>query len=394
MKQWFLPEENDGKVVKMAEDIYFSKEKRQETAHKKKEASFTEKISSDQLSRKPGELSFGDIVTEREKINSHTPVHHTSEKKGSKKKKSKRRKAFLTVFILFAVIFTAAAVIGVSAVSYVLSDYEKTEFEENRYIEDKELLNSPTVYNILLMGIDTLNTEDSSRSDAMILMSLDTVRREIKLTSFLRDSYVYIPGIGNAKLNAACTYGGPQLVCDTIEYNFGVEIDDFAKVGYDMFIKIIDAVGGVTVPEIDKTEASALAREGFKVDPGTDIHLNGEQALKYCRIRKGQDDFYRTGRQREVITLVLGKLPKANPVTLIKTAKEIAGTIECSIDKNEFPALLVKALFSITGEIKQARVPADGTWENATKNYQAVLVIDFDKNNKELENFLYGRAFE
>lgn len=380
----------------MAEDIYFSKEKRQETAKKKKEASFTEQIDSVQLSKRPGELSFGDIVTENEKIISHTPVRNdkSSKKNRKKKKKSRAGKALSAIILCIVLLLGALVVLGTAGISYVLSDYEETEYEENSYLEGKELLSSSSVYNILLMGIDTLNTSDSSRSDAMILMSLDTDNKEIKLTSFLRDSYVYIPGIGNAKLNAACTYGGPQLVCDTIEYNFGVEIDDFAKVGYDMFIKIIDAVGGVTIPEIDKTEASALEKEGFKTEPGTDIHLNGEEALKYCRIRKGQDDFYRTGRQREVITLVLGRLPFANPVKLLSAAKEIAGTIECSIGKNNFPALLIKALSCLTGEIKQMKVPADGTWENATKNYQAVLVINFTENNKELGKFLYGRVYE
>ncbi len=373
----------------MAEDIYFSKTERKNQENKKKEASFTERVDSAEISRKPGEHSFSDIVTEKEKISSRIPQHPDSGNRKKKKTQIKRRKLLTGIIAVLCVLLAGILAFSFAGISYVLSDYETSEFTENTYIEDKELLHSSNVYNILLMGIDTLNTDDSSRSDAMILMSLDMKHNEIKLSSFLRDSYVYIPGIGNAKLNAACTYGGPQLVCDTIEYNFGIEIDDYAKVGYDMFIKIIDAVGGVTIPEIDETEAKALLREGFEVTPGTDIPLNGEEALKYCRIRKGQDDFYRTGRQREVITLVLKKLPRSNPATLINTAKEIAGTIECSINKSEFPSLLIKALSCLSGEIKQLTVPADGTWYNDTKNYQAVLVVDFEQNNQKLEEFLY-----
>ncbi len=374
----------------MAEDIYFSKQKKAkenpETAD-----TYTEKIDSASLKRKPGEMSFGDIVTENGKINSgvsKTPREQKKDVKKAKKKKKKNRffrmllTAVLSVIIAFTVLLTAG-------VTYVLSDYEAHDLSDNEHTDEASLLHSGSVYNVLLMGIDTLDTADASRSDAMILMSLDMKNREIKLSSFLRDSYVNIPGYGNMKLNAACVYGGPQLVCDTIEANFGIRIDDYAKVGYDMFIKIIDAVGGVTIPEIDETEAKALRREGFDTEPGTDIHVDGKNALQYCRIRKGQDDFYRTERQREVISLVLKKLPLSNPVTLLRTAKEIAGTIECSIEKSQFAGLLMKALICITGNIEQMTVPAEGTWYNDTKNYQAVLVVDFEENKEKLNEFLY-----
>ena len=374
----------------MAEDIYFSKQKKK-AEKPQSAASYTEKIDSEALRRTPGEMSFADIVTENGKINSGIVKAPREQKRDEKKSKRKKKKHALFKRILTAVlsVIIVLTVILTAGVFYVLSDYKALEFSDNEHTDEAELLHSASVYNVLLMGIDTLDTADSSRSDAMILLSLDMKNREIKLSSFLRDSYVNIPGYGNMKLNAACVYGGPQLVCDTIEANFGVRIDDYAKVGYDMFIKIIDAVGGVTIPEIDETEAKALLREGFDIQPGTDIHLNGENALKYCRIRKGQDDFYRTGRQREVISLVLKKLPLSNPVTLLKTAKEIASTIECSVEKSQFAGILIKALSCLTGEITQLTVPAEGTWYNDTKNYQAVLVVDFSANHEKLNEFLY-----
>lgn len=374
----------------MAEDIYFNS--RKENIKKTKENStYTEKIDASELKRKPGENSFGDIVTEKGKIHatvSEKPRNSSGRKGRRKKKKNPKAKKIVAII---CIIFASLFILSLGLASYVLSDYEEKEFGENIHLEDEsELLKSPLVYNVLLMGIDTLETQSSSRSDAMIIMSIDSKSGQIKLSSFLRDSYVYIPGYGNMKLNAACVYGGPQLVCDTIEYNFGIRIDDYAKVGYDMFIKIIDAVGGVTIPEIDATEAAALAREGYIVEPGTDIELDGTNALKYCRIRKGQDDFYRTGRQREVITLVLKKLPFSNPLTLLRTAKDIASTIECSISKGEFISLLFKTVLCLGGDIEQMTVPADGTWYNDTKNYQAVLVVDFDLNKEKLNEFLYN----
>ncbi|MBR3768373.1 MAG: LCP family protein [Clostridia bacterium] len=376
----------------MAEDIYFNKNKNKKTKSSHN-AGFTEKINPEQLSSEPGEYSFGNIRKDNKVIKGSAPV---KTKKQADKEKAKAKASntknklilrsviccFLTLIIVLGIGISAAA-------AYILKDYSVQEFGENIYTESSSLLHSDRVYNILLMGIDTLDTEASSRSDAMILLSVDTKHNQLKLTSFLRDSYVYIPGSGYAKLNASCVYGGPQLVCDTIEYNFGVRIDDYAKVGYDMFIKIIDAVGGVTIPEIDETEVSALKREGIFIEPGENIDVNGTEALAYCRIRKGQDDFYRTGRQREVLSLVLKKLIRANPVTLINTAKDIAGTIECSIDKSEFVSLALKMASCIMKDIEQQTIPADGTWYNDTKNYQSVLVLDFDENKEKLNEFLY-----
>ena len=370
----------------MPGDIYFNQHT--DAARKRKqENAYTERIEATELKKKPGEMSFGDIVTEHGKIETSIAKKSNGKKKPQKKKRSPAVKTMMTTCITVLILLTA---ILLSGVAYVLSDYEVSEFTENVHVDESTLTSSPGVYNVLLMGIDTVKTETSSRSDAMILMSIDVKNATIKLSSFLRDSYVYIPGHGNMKLNAACVYGGPQLVCDTIEYNFGIRIDDYAKVGYDMFIKIIDAVGGVTIPEIDETEAKALAREGFHIDPATDVKLNGNEALLYCRIRKGQSDFYRTGRQREVITLVLKKLPVSNPLKLISAAKEIAETIECSIPKSKFIPLLFKAAFCLIGEIEQTKVPADGTWYDATKNYQSVLIVDFEENKKLLTEFLYN----
>ena len=381
----------------MAEDIYFDKKKKknstgnEDTARTSYSVSFTEKINEEILRTKPGSLAFGDIVTDDETITGVSPSKTKKQEERERKKKNRSKKmkvlrGFLFTFSAFLIIF---AVLVSSFSAYILSDYEPRDFAENEYTDESALLYSDSVYNILLMGIDTLSTEDSSRSDAMILLSVDWRSGKIKLSSFLRDSYVYIPGSGNAKLNASCVYGGPQLVCDTIEYNFGIRIDDYAKIGYDMFIKIIDAVEGVEIPEIDETEAKALAREGFDTEPGTNIKVNGTQALAYCRIRKGQSDFYRTERQREVISLVLKKLPKANPKILISTAKEIAATMECSIDSKEFPSLLVKLLPCLFGEIEQMTVPYEGTWYDDTINYQSVLVVDFEKNKEKLNEFLY-----
>ncbi len=381
-------------MICLAEDIYFSNRKNTSDRGNPPPhpvSGYTEKIDIEQLSSRPGQLSFNNIKTENGYIKAPdlTKEKHRKAKKKKKKLVKVLSGLFVTALCFLLVFAIGASVLTIGVPAYLLQDYTPREFTENTHIDEASLVSSSSVYNLLLMGTDTLNTEDTSRSDAMILFSVDMKHGKIKLTSFLRDTYVYIPGIGNSKLNAACVYGGPQLVCDTIEYNFGIRIDDYVKVGYDMFIEIIDAVGGVTIPEIDETEAAALLKEGFSVEPGENIHLDGSQALLYCRIRKGQNDFYRTERQREVITQVIKEALGANPVKLLSTAQNIAGTVECSVEKSRFPSLIIQLLRCITGDITQFTVPAEGTWYNDTISYQAVLVPDLDANKEKLTEFLY-----
>ena len=93
------------------------------------------------------------------------------------------------------------------------------------------------VFNLLLVGSDTRNPQYYSRSDSMILISVNKRSQQIKMVSLLRAAYVSIPGHGNARLNAAYSYGGPQLLIDTIESNYKIHIDHYISVDFSAFQK-------------------------------------------------------------------------------------------------------------------------------------------------------------
>ena len=365
----------------MANDIYFGdRNKRPNSRHDKplteaKPSPFVERFETDAS------------VSEE-----HGGQRH-SEKTPPKRKNKRKKKSGGRIFLSAVSVLLAAVLLlcigAAAAAGYMLKDYSALPFEDSGYVQASAAVKNSGIYNILMMGIDTLDTNADTRSDAMILLSVDPEGKKLKLTSFMRDSYVEIPGHGFAKLNAACVYGGPQLVVDTIEYNFGVKIDAYAKIGYDVFVELVDGIGGITIPEIDETEAAALAYEGFDAPVGKDIELNGQQALLYCRIRKGQSDFNRTARQREAITLIVKKAMKTNPAKLISLAKSIVGKMQCSIDKSQFYSLAIKAVPCLFSDIEQARVPADGTWYNDSRNSQAVLIVDFEQNKEYIQNFIY-----
>lgn len=370
-------------------DIYFKNHGK----NANRSGKYTEQISSEELNAPVGAHALGKIKntsSDSQAFSNSNSGNKASNKKKKKKNASKTKIAVTALICTFLIVITAAVVGAFSLAAYVLEDYSPYEFGDNEYVSESDLTYSDNVTNILLIGMDTLSSEDTTRSDTMMLVSLDKKNKTIKLSSFLRDTYAVIPGHGSAKLNAACTYGGAQLVCDSIEYNFGIRIDGYIMTGYDMFLEIIDAVDGITVPDIDETESKALAAEGYDIPAGENVYLTAKEALVYCRIRKGQSDFYRTTRQREVITLVIKKAMHTSPVKLIKAAHEICSKITCSFSKNDIFSVALDVLQCLGGEIQQFSVPADGTWYNDTINYQAVLVADFEQNKEQLFEFIYN----
>ena len=115
----------------------------------------------------------------------------------------------------------------------------------NLSLSEGELLQNSKELNVMLFGEDNSKGDKHGRSDTMIMMTIDNNHKKLKLTSFQRDTYVYIPGYGYDKLNASYNYGGAKLSIQTIEANFGIKVDRYAVVDFDSFKKIIDTLGGV-----------------------------------------------------------------------------------------------------------------------------------------------------
>lgn len=305
-----------------------------------------------------------------------------------KNKKKKKRVFFKKLFALILAVFLFVSVFIFVFAS--ASGYTRNDLQRNEYVSAFELKSNPLVSNILLMGVDG-SADSASRSDSMILVSVDYKHMKIKLTSFLRDSWVEIPSKGKkAKLNAACTYGGPQLVVDTIEYNFGVDIDHYVMVDFDMFTNIIDSLGGIEV-EVTEKEAKFINRTTrHTVDSGENVHLNGAEALVYCRIRKLDSDYMRTYRQRKVISALIGQAKSAGAGKLISTMNDVFPMIETDMSAAEITALAYKGGIGVLAfEIEQNRVPTDDHMHPDTINGQWVEVVDIDATKDYLREYIY-----
>ena len=161
--------------------------------------------------------------------------------------------------------------------------------------------NSDHIYNILLIGQDRRPGQGRQRSDAMILCTINTEKKTLIMTSFLRDTYIDMPDyrgevFDDNRLNACYVFGGMEMLNDALEMNFGVTVDHNIEVDFAGFQNIVNVFGGVGI-ELTEAEA-AIVQGGAKAGWN---HLNGEQALNYARIRSLDGDTNRTYRQRKLL---------------------------------------------------------------------------------------------
>lgn len=349
----------------------------QQRANKVSSSRFDDDIS--------GEISSGKPV--REHTRSGSPV----------------KKIFLTLIIL---ILLAAVLLVGGGFMFAKSLTQKVDYkplEANEYISSAELMRKDGVKNILLVGVDARKGESNSstRSDTMMLLTVDDNNKQIKLTSFLRDTYIEIPGYKKAKLNASQSHGGTQLLVDTLEYNFGIDIDNYMLVNFDMFTTIIDTLGGIDV-EVTEKEAKYInsqdhmtekEKKAFptEIDSGMN-HFTGAQALWYSRIRYLDSDFMRTQRQRKVISCVLSKVKSANPSDLVKILNEIVPMLETDLSSDDMMSLGMGSAKYIFYDLAQQPIPADGTWKSGRRRGQSVLLIDLEENKKILSEFVFEKA--
>lgn len=278
-----------------------------------------------------------------------------------------------------------------------------------RYEEVSSLASLPLkedgVTNILLIGNDSRSQGEDGRSDAMILLSISERTKTIHMMSLLRDIYVEIPGREGNRLNAAYSFGGPELLLETLKQNFDLEVNRYVLVNFQAFAGVVDAVGGV---DLDLTNEEVQYVNGYLTEynnlegrpEGTDyldnmavgtLHLNGPQALAYCRIRYIGTDFGRTERQREVLSAVMRKAPKA----LLTNPKGLLGgllpNLTTNLTESECRQLSL-LLFNLLGyDMVQSSIPIQGSYQNAKIRGMAVLEVDFEANKAYIRENIYGK---
>lgn len=317
--------------------------------------------------------------------------------KGKSKKKKKKLATIIVISILALILIIAGVAYGVfHGVFNSLNG--GTSIDENSVgVSDviRQKYGNQNVINIALFGVDT-REEDSfeGRSDSVMIVSVNLKTADIKLISILRDSYVKIDGHGGQKLTHAYSYGGPELAIKTLNQNFDMNITDYATINFFKMGDVIDAFGGLDI-EINDMEMDLINglgnSEGRKVELITKIglvHLNGDQAVSYARIRKDGDD-KRAERQRLVLNLLLEKAKKTSVVKYPSLVKSLMNMVETSMSSSEILGLAPIALKNI--QISQMVMP-DEKYDNPKGGkYDGNWVWKYDlaKASERIHQFIY-----
>ena len=281
----------------------------------------------------------------------------------------------------------------------------ETEMEDVSLSYDSgELLSDPYVLNILLFGADQYG--DEGNSDTMILLSIDNRHEKIKLTSFMRDIYIAIPGHYSSKLNAVYSLGGAELSVKTIESNFGIKIDRYAIVNFETFKEIVDIMGGVdielTYDEIQYINAQ-VAQNGQNDYLSDDtqegiVHLNGQQALWHARNRGGYvngtyfymgDDWGRVERQRAFLDAVMASMNGASLTDIVQIVNSVGPHITTNLKSSEITTLVSGALTYLSYDIEELTV-TDDNWETVKNEAgDCIGIIDWNLERRQVAEFIY-----
>lgn len=197
--------------------------------------------------------------------------------------------------------------------------------------------------NILLLGSDW-RPAGGYRTDVIVLVSISPNTGAISMISFPRDLYVYIPGIGDQRINTAQEFGGFALTQATFEQNFGIHVDYYVITNFAGFQSLVDTLGGIEINAAkslsDRCDLPQAVDGGCFIEPGYHT-FDGQTALWYVRSRYSSSDFDRTRRAQEVLLGVFHKLMSLNAVARAPEIYQIlSSNIETNLDFSTIASLL------------------------------------------------------
>ncbi|MBS4192604.1 LytR family transcriptional regulator [Bacillus sp. FJAT-49705] len=218
-------------------------------------------------------------------------------------KKKKRGIGFKITLGIILLLILGAGVYGFTVYDSIANTFNKTHKPLNRTNSKDRVVNlaEKDPFSILLLGIDQRDG-DRGRPDSLMLLTVNPDDQSVKMVSIPRDTYTEIPGKGTKdKINHAYSYGGVDISIKAIENLLQIPIDYYVSVDMNGFKDIVDAVGGISVNNtLDFTYGGVHYPVG-------QLQLNGEEALKYARMRHldPEGDFGRQQRQRKIIQAVI-----------------------------------------------------------------------------------------
>lgn len=282
----------------------------------------------------------------------------------------------------------------------VLEEVETESTKPDPWYDEEE-----PVRNFLIYGVEGIG--GAKNTDTMMIASINMDTGNIKLTSLLRDTMVQISGYHDNKLNQAFALGGVELLLETIEHNYMIDIDGYAWVNFESFEEVIDLIGGIDL-ELTTAEADYLNTTNYisnpenrNVSPGMN-HLNGNQVLGYCRVRyvrtstDGHDDYGRAERQRLVLNTIFKTYIKRNPLDLMALSKKCLKYVNTNVSEEQIAQILECVVEKRANSLETFQVPINGYFSEP-KIYDGVtypLILDWEENILQYYQFLFGDTEE
>ena len=286
-------------------------------------------------------------------------------------------------FIIILILLGLALGAGYAFLTNKLSNMDYMEIDESSIEVNSGVDENLKDYrNIALFGVDSRdNSFSNTRSDCIIIVSINKKTNDVKLTSVYRDTYVNIDGHGLDKITHAYAYGGPELAMSTLNKNLDLNITEFVTVNFETVKTVVDSIGGIT---IKVTDAEATQISGLS--SGGTYTLDGDQALAYSRIRKIDSDYQRTERMRTVIEAVFDKVKSLGVSELSNFVDTILPLISTNLSSNEIIAMVPSVPFY---SIKDSE-----GWPYDVQGYSSDawygVPVTLESNVKELHSELFG----
>ncbi|MDE6389716.1 MAG: LCP family protein [Lachnospiraceae bacterium] len=329
----------------------------------------------------------------------------SSKKSSSKKQQAKKQRRRIIIFIVEIIILLVAVFVLYGVLTATKSgkvDLDEGDIIINDTVKEAQETTMRGYRNIALFGVDSTSgaLTKNTRSDTIMIASINQDTGECKLVSVYRDTYLNLSNDSYNKCNAAYAKGGPEMAISMLNMNLDLNITDFVTVGFAGLTDTIDALGGVYI-DVDDSEISHL--NNYQLCIAEDLKrsytpvsstgyqlLDGLQATGYCRIRyTAGDDFKRAERQREVLSAVADQAKKASLPKLTETASAVFDKTYTSLDLNEIIEMLGKVntyYISDTAGFPQESNRATGT---IGSKGSCVIPLNLEDNVKWLHQFLF-----
>lgn len=304
---------------------------------------------------------------------------------------SEKGKKILIGILATLIILIGGGFLGINFyIDSILNKMDQKEEFKNEDVNANEL--SGNVDNIALLGIDG-SGGDGDRTDVLKIISVDFDNKNIKITSIQRDNLFYQPMEERyEKLNHAYMYDGVQGTLSTLNYNLDLDISKYVKFNFDSVKHIVDILGGVDIA-VTEEEANYL-----QIGSAGVYHFDGDDTLKYSRIRKLDNDYGRMQRQNNVINAVLAGFNGKSPFELLDIVNNVMPYLETNISNGTIKDYVTK-MISFDLNPKQYQFPSGG-YESILSSlslygYSPHYVLkDFAGEVKLLHDNIYGGDYQ